>query len=73
MNATLWLTVTHTYKGNRPRLADWSKSTGITLPSCFCSLLTSNWEVSIDHFPDHFTNFAQTTQKDRDYFVYSKH
>ena len=45
-NATLWNTVTRTLKGNGPKLADWSKGISIALRSCFCSLLTSNWEVS---------------------------
>ena len=43
----LLFTVTHTFKGNGPKLADWSKWTCITLQSCFCSLLTSKWEVNI--------------------------
>ena len=36
LNAVLWLTVTHTFKGNRPKLAHWSKWICITLRSCFC-------------------------------------
>ena len=62
LNATLWLTVTHTFQGNRPKLADWSKWICITLWSCFCSLLTSNWEVSTDGLPYKFPNFTQITQ-----------
>ena len=46
LNATLWFTLTHTFKSNGPKLANWSNSICITLWSCFCSLLTSNWKVS---------------------------
>ena len=64
----------HAYiKGNGPKLADWSKSICITFLSCFFSLLTSNWEVSIGHFLDSFVNFAENTKKNRPKFVYSKH
>ena len=62
LNATLWLTVTHTFKGNRRKLAHWSKWICITVGSCFCSLLTWNWEVSTGRFLCSFTNFAQITQ-----------
>ena len=62
LNATLWLTVTHTFKGNGPKLADWSKWICITVGSCFCSLLTWNWEVSTGRSLCSFTNFAQITQ-----------
>ena len=62
LNATLWLTVTHTFKGNGPKLAHWSKWICITVGSCFCSLLTWNWEVSTGRSLCSFTNFAQITQ-----------
>ena len=35
----------------------------ITLRTCFCILLTSNWEVSSGCSLNNFINFAQTTQK----------
>ena len=44
-------------------MADWSNSICITLWSCFCSLLTSNWEVSTGRLPYSLTDFIQTTQK----------
>ena len=62
LNKTLWLTVTHTFMGNRPKLAHWSKWFSITLRTCFCSLLTSNWEVSTACSLNNFINFTQTTQ-----------
>ena len=34
-----------------------------TFKRCFCSQLTSNWEVSVSHFLDSFINFAQNTHK----------
>ena len=37
LNATLWLTGTHTVQGSRPKLADWSKWICITLQSWFYS------------------------------------
>ena len=44
----LWLTLIHTFKGNGPKLADWSKSVCITPQSCLCSLLAANWELNAD-------------------------
>ena len=46
----MWLPVMHTFMGNRPKLAHWSTWVCIILRSCFCSLLTSNWEVSTRRF-----------------------
>ena len=43
LNATLWLTVTHTFQSNRSNLADCSIGICITLRKCLCSLLTSNF------------------------------
>ena len=34
-----------------------------TFQRCFCSQLTSNWEVGESHFLDSFINFAQSTHK----------
>ena len=34
-----------------------------TFKRCFCSQLTSNWEVSVSHFLDSLINFAQNTHK----------
>ena len=34
-----------------------------TFKPCFCSQLTSNWEVSVSHFPESFINFAQKPHK----------
>ena len=48
LNETFRLAITNTFKGSRPKLADWSKWIHITLRSYLCSLLTSNWEVSTD-------------------------
>ena len=62
LNAALWLAVTLTFKGSEPKLAHWPKWNCITLPSWFCSLLTSNRGVSISHFLDSFTNFAWNTK-----------
>ena len=62
LKATLWLTVTHTFMVNGPKLADWSKWFGITLWSDFCSLLTSNWEVSTSRLLYTINSFAQITQ-----------
>ena len=58
LNATLWLTVLHTFQSNRPNLADWSKRICITLRKCFCSLLTSNWEVNTGRLLYSCTNFT---------------
>ena len=55
----LLLTVTHTLKGNGPNLADWSKCVCITLEGCFCSLLTSNWEVYTGRSLYSFISFIQ--------------
>ena len=60
LNATLWLTVTHRFKGNQRKLADCSKSVCITLGSCFCSLLTSKWEVSTGHLLCSFLKFVKS-------------
>ena len=42
--------LSHAFVDNGPKLEDWSKWICITLRSCFCSLLTSNWEVSTSGF-----------------------
>ena len=63
LNATMWHTVTHTFQGNEPKLADWSKSLCIKVRSCFCSLLTSKWEFSIGRLLYSFSNFTQITKK----------
>ena len=49
-------------KDNGPILADWSKWIRITFWSCFCSLLTSNWEFSTSCLLYGFINFTQITQ-----------
>ena len=59
LNATLWNTVTHAFQGNGLKLADWSKRVCITLWSCFCSLMTSNWEVSSSRLHYSFIKFTQ--------------
>ena len=59
----LWLPLMHTFKSNGPKLAEWSKRFRITLRSCFCSLLTSNWEVSVSRSLYSFISFIQVTQK----------
>ena len=69
LNATLWLTVTHTFQSNRPNLADWSKGICITFRKCFCSLLTSNWEGNTGRLLYSCTNFTQSTS----FFVISLH
>ena len=61
LNATLWLTVTHTFQSNRPNLTDWFKGICITIGKCFCSLLTSNWEVNTGRLLYSCTNFTQST------------
>ena len=63
LNGTLWLTVTHAFKGNGPKLAHWSKWICITLQSCFCSLLTSNWEVSTGRFLNSFLITSEVTKQ----------
>ena len=63
LNAALWITVTHTFESNKPKLADCSKWVCTALRSCFCSLLTSNWKVSAGRFVYIFIKFPQTTQK----------
>ena len=63
LNATLWLTVTHTTMINKPKLADLSKWVCITLWSCFCSLLTTNWEFSTGRLPYSIIIFTQIAQK----------
>ena len=63
LNERFRLAITNTFKGSGPKLADWSKWIRITLRSCFCSLLTSNWEVSPDCFLNSFINFAQIAKK----------
>ena len=63
LNETFRLAITNTFKGSRPKLADWSKWIHITLRSYLCSLLTSNWEVSTDCFLNSFINFAQIAKK----------
>ena len=62
LNATLWLTVTHTFKSNGPKLADWSKLVRITSRSCLCSLLTSIWEVNADLSLNRFLIISQIVQ-----------
>ena len=61
LNATLWLAVTHTLKGNGPNLANWSKWFCITPRSCFCSLLTWNSEGNTSRLLHSCTNFSQST------------
>ena len=63
LNTTLWLTVTHTIMINGPKLADWSKWICITLWSCFCKLLTTNWEVKTGRLHYSIMIFTQITQK----------
>ena len=58
----LLLTVTHTFKFNGPKLADWSKLVCITPQSCLCSFLTSNWEVNADLSLNRFLIISQTVQ-----------
>ena len=59
----LWLTVMHTSMVNRAKMADWSKWFRITLQSCFCSLLTSNWEVSTGRFLNSFLITSEVTKQ----------
>ena len=63
LNETLWLTVTHAFRSNGPKLANWSKWIYIARWSCFCSLLKSNLEVSISRLPYSFGNFAHLHKK----------
>ena len=63
LNATLWLTVTHTVTFNEQKLADWSKWVCITLWICFCSLLSSNCEVSAGRLHCSIITFTQNTPK----------
>ena len=58
----LWLTFIHTFLGNRPKLADWSKLVCITPQSCLCSFLTSNWEVNADFSLNRFLIISQIEQ-----------
>ena len=58
LNATLWLIVTHPFKINEPKLADWSKWICITFWICFCSLLTSNCDPNAGGFHYSFINFT---------------
>ena len=58
----LWLTFIHTFMGNRPKLADWSKLVCITPQSCLCSFLTSNWEVNADFSLNRFLIISQIVQ-----------
>ena len=58
----LWLIVTHTFKRNELKLAEWSKWTCITLWSCFCRVLTSNWKVSTGSSPQSFIIFIKKIQ-----------
>ena len=44
-------------------MANWSNSVCFTLWSCFCSLLTSNWEVSTGRLHCSFITFIQIAQK----------
>ena len=53
----------HTVISNKPKLAHWSNSNCITLWSCFCSLLTSNWEVSTCSLHYSFIDYTQNTKK----------
>ena len=59
----LWLTVMHTFIVNGAKLAEWSKWFRTTLQSCFCSLLTLNWEVTAACSLKIFLNFTQIAQK----------
>ena len=63
LDATLWLTVTHTFLVIEPTLANWSKRFDIAFRSYFCSLLTSDWGVSTGRFLYSFKSFSQITQK----------
>ena len=58
----LWLTFIHTFMGNRPKLADWSKLVCITPRSCLCSFPTSNWEVNADFSLNKFLIISQIVQ-----------
>ena len=58
----LWLTFIHTFMGNRPKLADWSKLVCITPRSCLCSFPTSNWEVNADFSLNRFLIISQIVQ-----------
>ena len=63
LNVTLWFTVTHKFKGNGPKLANWSKWICILLWSCFCNMLTSNSVVSAGCLHYSFIDFTQNNQK----------
>ena len=63
LNETFRLAIMYTFKRSEPKLPDLSKSIRITLRSCLCSLLTSNWEVSTDYSLNSFINFAQFAEK----------
>ena len=65
----LLVNVTHTFKFKGPKLGNWSKWTCITLEGCFCSLLTSNWEVNTGRFPYSFISFLQIKKN----FVFSSY
>ena len=58
----LWLTFIHTFMGNRPKLADWSKLVCITPRSCLYSFLTSNWEVNADLSLNRFLIISEIVQ-----------
>ena len=44
-------------------MPNWSNSVCFTLWSCFCSLLTSNWEVTAGRLHCSFITFIQIAQK----------
>ena len=59
----LWLTLIHTFMGNGPKLAYWSKSVCITPQSCLCSLLASNWELNADLSLNSFLMYSEITKQ----------
>ena len=59
----LWLTLIHTFMGNGPNLADWSKLVCITHQSCLCNLLTSNWEPNADLSLNSFLISSEITKQ----------
>ena len=60
-------------KDNGRILADWSKWICMSFWSCFCSLLTSNWEFSTSCLFYGFINFTQITQNFCHNLVYCWH
>ena len=70
LNKTLWLTVTHAFKGKEPSWQTGPNESALHFQVVFFSLLTSNWEVSTGRSLNSFLIISEITKHYRHNLVY---